>query len=68
MGGRAGRQASERAHGERLLRLEMSPISKHPNFKNLWQPQLFNSEYFSQSTTSGSWKILFLAQIFYTAS
>jgi hypothetical protein len=24
----------------------------------------FNSEYFSQSTTSGAWKILFLAQIF----
>jgi hypothetical protein len=25
----------------RLLRLEMSPISKHPNFKNLCPPQLF---------------------------
>jgi hypothetical protein len=28
----------------------------------------FNSEYFSQSTTSGAWKILFLDQIFFTAS
>jgi hypothetical protein len=28
----------------------------------------FDSEYFSQSTTSGAWKIQILAQIFYTAS
>jgi hypothetical protein len=29
---------------------------------------LLNSEYFSRSTPSFVWKILFLAQIFYTAS
>jgi hypothetical protein len=30
--------------------------------------RFLNSEYFSQSTTLGAWKILFLAQIFFTAS
>jgi hypothetical protein len=35
------KEASERVHGERPLRLEMSPISKHPKLQNLWPPQLF---------------------------
>jgi hypothetical protein len=34
-----------RAHGERPLRLKISPISKHPNFKNVWQPQLFKCSF-----------------------
>jgi hypothetical protein len=32
-----------RAHGERHLRLEMSPISKHPNFKISGHPSFFNA-------------------------
>jgi hypothetical protein len=46
MGGRAGGRAGERARMANVRkRLEMSPISKHPNFKNLWQPQLFKCSF-----------------------
>jgi hypothetical protein len=38
-----GERASVRAHGERPLRLEMSPISKHPNFKISGHPSFFNA-------------------------
>jgi hypothetical protein len=40
------------------------PKKKHPKKPN----EDFNSTYFSRSTPSFVWKILFLAQIFYTAS
>jgi hypothetical protein len=41
---------------------------KCENANALLEIDAFNSTYFSRSTPSFVWKILFLAQIFYTAS